>query len=63
MARPPEAWTLNMKTPARVASRAAPATVFGMSWNLRSRKTSAPRLCTASTAAGPAAVKSWEPIL
>ena len=63
MARPPEAWTLNMSTPRRAASRAAPATVLGMSWNLRSRKTSAPRLWTLSTAAGPAAVKSWEPIL
>ena len=52
-----------MNTPRRAASRAAPATVFGMSWNLRSRKTSAPALLDASTAAGPAAVKSWEPIL
>src|SRR5262245_55247936 len=63
MARPPEAWTLNMNTPRRAASRAAPATVFGMSWNLRSRNTSAPRFWMASTAAGPAPVKSWEPIL
>src|SRR4026209_255274 len=47
----------------RVASRAAPATVLGMSWNLRSRNTSAPRFCTSSTAGGPAAVKSCEPIL
>src|SRR5690242_8255902 len=63
MARPPPACTLNMSTPMRAASRAAPATVLGMSWNLRSRNTSAPRLCTLSTAAGPAAVKSCEPIL
>src|SRR5262245_41991119 len=63
MARPPEACTLNMNTPSRVASRAAPATVLGMSWNFRSRKTSAPRFRTTSTAAGPAAVKSCEPIL
>src|SRR5712691_11025628 len=63
MARPPEACTLNMKTPSRTASRAAPSTVFGMSWNLRSRKTSPPRFRTASTAAGPTAVKSCEPIL
>src|SRR5262245_14674224 len=34
-----------------------------MSWNLRSRNTSPPRFCTASTAAGPLAVKSCEPIL
>src|SRR5215470_16170970 len=63
MARPPPACTLNMSTPMRAASRAAAATVLGMSWNLRSRNTSAPRLCTLSTAAGPTAVKSWEPIL
>ena len=52
-----------MNTPRRAASRAAPATVFGMSWNLRSRNTSAPRFWIASTTAGPPAVKSWEPIL
>src|SRR5262244_3457779 len=63
MARPPEAWTLNMKTPSRTASRAAPSTVLGMSWYLRSRNTSPPRLRTASTAGGPKAVKSCEPIL
>src|SRR6266545_8309268 len=63
MARPPDAWTLNMKTPRRTASRAAPSTVFGMSWNLRSRNTSPPRLRTASTDWGPDAVKSCEPIL
>src|SRR5262245_54323309 len=63
MARPPEAWTLNMKVPSRTASRAAPSTVLGMSWNLRSRNTSPPRLRTASTADGPKAVKSCEPIL
>src|SRR6266446_5758063 len=63
MARPPEACTLNMKAPSLTASRAAPSTVFGMSWNLRSRKTSPPRFRTASTAAGPMAVKSGEPIL
>src|SRR5258705_6322569 len=34
-----------------------------MSWNLRSRKTSAPRFWMVSTAPGPAAVKSCEPIL
>src|SRR5512144_2103936 len=63
MARPPEAWTLKISTPIRVASRAAPATVLGMSWNLRSRKTSAPRFWMVSTAPGPAAVNSCEPIL
>jgi hypothetical protein len=39
---PPEAWTLKSATPRRTASRHAPATVFGMSWNFRSRKTRAP---------------------
>src|SRR6185369_14197740 len=52
-----------MKTPRRVASRTAAPTVFGMSWNLRSRKTRKPRLRARSIAAGPAAVKSCEPIL
>src|SRR6266852_6871068 len=54
---------LSMKTPRRVASRTAAPTVFGMSWNLRSRKTRNPRLRAVSIAAGPAAVKSCEPIL
>src|SRR6267142_1909926 len=63
IAAPPEAWTLRTKTPRRVASRTAPATVFGMSWYLRSRKTRKPRLSARSTATGPAAVKSWLPIL
>jgi hypothetical protein len=52
-----------MNTPRRAASRTAPATVFGMSWYLRSRKTLKPCLIAVSTAAGPAAVKSWLPIL
>src|SRR5881296_2118834 len=63
IATPPLAWTSSMRMPRRVASRTAPATVFGMSWNLRSRKTRTPRLRAISTAAGPAAVKSWVPIL
>src|SRR5437867_10860879 len=63
IARPPLAWMSSMKTPRRVASRTAAATVVGMSWNLRSRKTRKPRLRAASIAAGPTAVKSCEPIL
>src|SRR2546423_5815760 len=51
-----------MNTPSRAALRTAPATVFGMSWNLRSRNTRWPRFWASSTAAGPALVKSWEPI-
>src|SRR5207245_2060165 len=60
---PPLAWTVSMRTPSRVAARTAPATVFGMSWNFRSRKTRKPRLRACSTAPGPAAGKSWAPIL
>src|SRR5207253_41244 len=62
IAKPPDACTSSMNTPSRVASRTAPATVFGMSWYLRSRNTREPRLCACSTALGPAAVKSWVPI-
>src|SRR5207247_2334852 len=63
MATPPLAWTSSMNTPRRAASRTAPATVVGMSRYLRSRKTRKPPLRAISTAAGPAAVKSCEPIL
>src|SRR4029077_13273319 len=45
------------------AESTAPATVLGMSWNFRSRKIPGPRAATSLTAAGPAAVKSWLPIL
>ena len=37
----------------RAALRTAPATVFGMSWNLRSRKTSAPLVSQRAHDAGP----------
>ena len=43
IARPPDAWTLTIQTPSRVAAATAPATVFGMSWNFRSRNTRSPR--------------------
>src|SRR5579859_8150675 len=45
------------------ADSTAPATVFGMSWNFRSRKTPGPSDDISFTAAGPAAVNSWLPIL
>src|SRR6185437_5923587 len=45
------------------AERTAPATVFGMSWNFRSRKMPGPSAAISFTAAGPAAVNSWLPIL
>ena len=41
--RPPEACTLTIHTPSDVAAATAPATVFGMSWNFRSRNTRSPR--------------------
>ena len=40
--RPPEAWTLTIHTPSDVAAATALATVFGMSWNFRSRNTRSP---------------------
>ena len=52
---PPDACTLTIHTPSRVAAATAPATVFGMSWNFRSRKTRSPRAASSSTIAGPSA--------
>ena len=39
IARPPEACTFRSDAPERAAAATAPATVLGMSWNFRSRKT------------------------
>src|SRR5438132_3069433 len=61
IASPPVACTLSIQTPRRAAERQAPATVLGMSWNLRSRKISKPRSCSRSTTTGPAATKSSLP--
>ena len=61
--RPPEAWTFSMNTPRRVASRTAPATVLGMSWNLRSRKTWPRRSRISRMSGGPQAVNSSIPTL
>src|SRR5437899_4606086 len=64
MALPPSACTFTSCTPLSAAEEStAPATVFGMSWNFRSRKTPGPSAAISLTAAGPAAVKSWLPIL
>src|SRR3979490_3084118 len=64
MALPPSACTLTSCTPVMAAEEStAPATVFGMSWNFRSRNMPVPIAATSLTAAGPAAVKSWLPIL
>ena len=57
MARPPDACTVSRRTPRAAARRTAPGTVVGMSWNLRSRKTSRPESSrSARTIVGPAAV-------
>src|SRR5277367_7149453 len=64
IACPPRACTLTSCTPGIAAEEStAPATVFGMSWNFRSRKMPGPSAEISFTAAGPAAVKSWLPIL
>ena len=50
---PPAACTFSIQTPSRVAAAQACATVFGMSWNLRSRKTRKPRATIQRTGSGP----------
>src|SRR5580692_6269301 len=60
MALPPSACTFTSCTPViAAADKTAPATVLGMSWNFRSRKTPGPKAVTSRTAAG----NSWLPIL
>ncbi len=63
IARPPDACTLTIHTPSRTAAFSACATVFGMSWNLRSRNTPNPRAASCSTSPGPAATNSSLPTL
>ncbi len=63
MALPPEQWTLTIHAPVATADATAPATVLGMSWNLRSRKTLSPRSASVRTMPGPSAVNSCLPIL
>ena len=41
---PPDACTLTIHTPSDAAAATAVATVFGMSWNFRSRNTRSPLL-------------------
>ena len=60
---PPPACTLNIQTPSLAASTEAFATVFGMSWNFRSRKILAPASTISLTNPGPSAVNNWSPIL
>ena len=63
IARPPEAWTVANFTPRAAAERTAPATVLGMSWNFRSRKTSNPASRTRRTSSGPPRGNSSIPTL
>ena len=63
IAGPPAAWTVTRRAPIAAALRTPPATVFGMSWNLRSRKTSRRARASRATTAGPAAVNSSFPTL
>src|SRR5271165_1406625 len=64
IAVPPSAWTFTSCTPGSpAAASTAPATVFGMSWNFRSRKIPQPSFDTSRTASGPAAVNSCMPTL
>ena len=55
IAAPPDAWTFTIQTPSRVAAATAPATVFGMSWNFRSRNTRSPRADQLLDEGGPVA--------
>ena len=63
MAGPPRACTVRKAIPSLAAAAAAPATVLGMSWSLRSRKTSISARRISRTISGPAAVKSSRPTL
>ena len=61
---PPNVCRVTSRTPGSSAAAATlPATVFGISWNFRSRNTPKPSLAIFSTARGPSAVNSWLPIL
>src|SRR5215472_11933856 len=60
---PPDVWIVSICTPNRVALATALATVFGISWNFRSRNTDAPVSRTCFTMSGPALVNSSLPIL
>src|SRR2546426_7736165 len=60
---PAPIWTFIICTPSRAAAPTAAATVRGMSWNFRSRKTLPPRSRIMVTARGPTAVNSSDPTL
>jgi hypothetical protein len=52
-----------MSAPKAQADSTADRTVFGISWNFRSRKIFAPDAFTSWTKVGPPKAKSWSPIL
>jgi len=59
MDSPPKVWMFTIRTFGRsAAAETAPATVLGISWNLRSRNVSKPKPASRWTARGPSAVKS-----
>ena len=60
---PPRACTFNIQTPRSAAAAQAFATVFGMSWYFRSRKTSKFLSTSCLTSDGPQRVKSSLPTL
>src|SRR5678815_1300763 len=62
IALPPDAWTLIIQAPVLTAASTACATVLGMSWNFRSRKTREPDSTSRRTRSGPAVVKRRLPI-
>ncbi len=61
MAAPPELWMVSSTGDSAATDRTAPATVFGMSWSFRSRKTGNPRSSTRRTPSGPRATKNSRP--
>ena len=63
MAAPPRVWTVAMETPRDAAAATAPATVFGMSCHLRSRKSSRPRARSSTRKGAPSRVISTDPTL
>ncbi len=60
---PPDACTFTIQTPSEVAAATAVATVLGMSWNFRSRKTRPPLRDSVRTISGPSVVKRRLPTL
>ena len=63
ISRPPLIWMLSICTSNRTAAATAFPTVFGISWNFRSRNTGEPKARIRRTTPGPSFVKSSLPIL